>query len=107
MACVHGARDNLLSRGRWICGVERAAFTGGGSMQRRVEAINGFVNNRQIQDGVVDHRGSGNFRSRKQAEEGFSLIEVLISMVILTVGMVSLLGCSGWRCQRRKPRSRT
>ena len=39
--------------------------------------------------------GSGNFRSRKQAEEGFSLIEVLISMVILTVGMVSLLGVFG------------
>jgi len=37
----------------------------------------------------------GNFRGRKQAEGGFSLIEVLISMVILTVGLVSLLGVFG------------
>jgi prepilin-type N-terminal cleavage/methylation domain-containing protein len=34
-------------------------------------------------------------RARKQAESGFSLIEVMISMVILTVGLVSLLGVFG------------
>lgn len=34
-------------------------------------------------------------RTRKPSESGFSLIEVLISMVILTVGMVSLLGVFG------------
>ncbi len=34
-------------------------------------------------------------RARKQAEGGFSLLEVMISMVILTVGMVSLLGVFG------------
>jgi prepilin-type N-terminal cleavage/methylation domain-containing protein len=33
--------------------------------------------------------------ARKQAESGFSLIEVMISMVILTVGLVSLLGVFG------------
>ena len=33
--------------------------------------------------------------TRKQAESGFSLIEVMISMVILTVGLVSLLGVFG------------
>jgi len=33
--------------------------------------------------------------ARKQAEAGFSLIEVMLSMVILTVGLVSLLGVFG------------
>jgi prepilin-type N-terminal cleavage/methylation domain-containing protein len=37
----------------------------------------------------------GNSRAEKQAEGGFSLIEVLMSMVVLTVGMVSLLGVFG------------
>ncbi|MGB9205066.1 MAG: prepilin-type N-terminal cleavage/methylation domain-containing protein [Terriglobales bacterium] len=32
---------------------------------------------------------------RKEAESGFSLIEVMISMVILTVGLVSVLGVFG------------
>jgi prepilin-type N-terminal cleavage/methylation domain-containing protein len=32
---------------------------------------------------------------RKPAERGFSLLEVLISMVVLTVGLVSLLGVFG------------
>jgi prepilin-type N-terminal cleavage/methylation domain-containing protein len=40
-------------------------------------------------------RRSGKFQVRKPAEEGFSLLEVLISMTILTVGMVSLLGVFG------------
>jgi prepilin-type N-terminal cleavage/methylation domain-containing protein len=41
-------------------------------------------------------RRGGNRRiGKKQAERGFSLIEVLISMVILTVGLVSLLGVFG------------
>jgi type II secretory pathway pseudopilin PulG len=34
-------------------------------------------------------------RERKPAEGGFSLVEVLVSMVVLTVGMVSLLGVFG------------
>ena len=34
-------------------------------------------------------------RRRQRAEGGFSLIEVMISMVILTVGLVSLLGVFG------------
>jgi len=34
-------------------------------------------------------------RARNQAESGFSLIEVMISMVILTVGLVSVLGVFG------------
>ena len=37
----------------------------------------------------------GNARVRKQAQSGFSLLEVMISMVILTVGLVSLLGVFG------------
>jgi type II secretory pathway pseudopilin PulG len=37
----------------------------------------------------------GNPRARKQAEGGFSLLEVVISMAVLTVGMVSLLGVFG------------
>jgi prepilin-type N-terminal cleavage/methylation domain-containing protein len=37
----------------------------------------------------------GNYRVRKQAEKGFSLLEVVISMAVLTVGMVSLLGVFG------------
>jgi len=36
-----------------------------------------------------------NFRSRKPAQAGFSLLEVVVSMAILTVGMVSLLGVFG------------
>ena len=38
---------------------------------------------------------SGNARVRKQAERGFSLLEVVISMAVLTVGLVSLLGVFG------------
>jgi prepilin-type N-terminal cleavage/methylation domain-containing protein len=34
-------------------------------------------------------------RMKKRAESGFSLIEVVISMAVLTVGMVSLLGVFG------------
>ncbi len=37
----------------------------------------------------------GNYRVRKQAESGFSLLEVVISMAVLTVGLVSLLGVFG------------
>ncbi len=37
----------------------------------------------------------GKFRVRKPAEQGFSLIEVVVSMAVLTVGMVSLLGVFG------------
>ncbi len=37
----------------------------------------------------------GNSRVRKQAERGFSLLEVMISLVVLTVGLVSLLGVFG------------
>jgi prepilin-type N-terminal cleavage/methylation domain-containing protein len=37
----------------------------------------------------------GSSRAAKQAEGGFSLIEVLMSMAVLTVGMVSLLGVFG------------
>lgn len=40
-------------------------------------------------------RRDGNARLQKQAERGFSLLEVLISMVVLTVGLVSLLGVFG------------
>jgi type II secretory pathway pseudopilin PulG len=38
---------------------------------------------------------NGNSPVRKRAEGGFSLLEVLISMVVLTVGLVSLLGVFG------------
>jgi prepilin-type N-terminal cleavage/methylation domain-containing protein len=37
----------------------------------------------------------GNARGQKPAQSGFSLLEVLISMVVLTVGLVSLLGVFG------------
>jgi type II secretory pathway pseudopilin PulG len=37
----------------------------------------------------------GNSRVRKQTEDGFSLLEVVISMAVLTVGLVSLLGVFG------------
>jgi prepilin-type N-terminal cleavage/methylation domain-containing protein len=40
-------------------------------------------------------RRGGNSRVRRQAENGFSLLEVVISMAVLTVGMVSLLGVFG------------
>jgi len=40
-------------------------------------------------------RRSRDSRGRKAAESGFSLIEVVISMAVLTVGMVSLLGVFG------------
>ena len=35
------------------------------------------------------------FASKKIEQEGFSLIEVMISMVIITIGLVSLLGVMG------------
>ena len=38
---------------------------------------------------------AGNSRVRKQTEDGFSLLEVMISMAVLTVGLVSLLGVFG------------
>jgi prepilin-type N-terminal cleavage/methylation domain-containing protein len=37
----------------------------------------------------------GNSRVRRRAERGFSLLEVVISMAVLTVGLVSLLGVFG------------
>jgi len=37
----------------------------------------------------------GNSQMRKQAEGGVSLLEVVISMAVLTVGMVSMLGVFG------------
>jgi type II secretory pathway pseudopilin PulG len=37
----------------------------------------------------------GSDRVRKQAERGFSLLEVVLSMAVRTVGMVSLLGVFG------------
>jgi len=37
----------------------------------------------------------GNSQMRKQAEDGVSLLEVVISMAVLTVGMVSMLGVFG------------
>jgi prepilin-type N-terminal cleavage/methylation domain-containing protein len=40
-------------------------------------------------------RRGGNGRESKAADSGFSLLEVLISMSILTVGLVSLLGVFG------------
>ena len=42
----------------------------------------------------IGKRG-GNSRFPKPAESGFSLLEVVISMAILTVGLVSLLGVFG------------
>jgi type II secretory pathway pseudopilin PulG len=39
--------------------------------------------------------GGGNSRVPKGAEGGFSLLEVVISMAVLTVGLVSLLGVFG------------
>jgi len=41
------------------------------------------------------NRRSANPRIGKRAQRGFSLIEVMISMVILTVGLISLLGVFG------------
>ena len=38
---------------------------------------------------------AGNSRVRKQTQDGFSLLEVVISMAVLTVGLVSLLGVFG------------
>ena len=38
---------------------------------------------------------SGSSRVRRSAERGFSLLEVVVSMALLTVGMVSLLGVFG------------
>lgn len=40
-------------------------------------------------------RRNRQFRSFKQAEGGFTLIEVVVSMAVLTIGMVSLLGVFG------------
>ena len=40
-------------------------------------------------------RRGGNCRVPKPAESGFSLLEVVISMAVLTVGLVSLLGVFG------------
>jgi type II secretory pathway pseudopilin PulG len=40
-------------------------------------------------------RRGGNSRAPKPAEGGFSLLEVVISMAVLTVGLVSLLGVFG------------
>jgi len=52
-------------------------------------------------------RGQRQFPVAEAGGGRISLIEVLISMVILTVGMVSLLGVFGLAMSRRKPRSRT
>jgi prepilin-type N-terminal cleavage/methylation domain-containing protein len=44
---------------------------------------------------MMTKMGSSMFRSDSRAEGGFTLIEVLVSMVILTVGLVTLLGVFG------------
>ena len=44
---------------------------------------------------IVQNRIGRISRRRKRAESGFSLIEVMISMAILTTGLVSLLGVFG------------
>jgi prepilin-type N-terminal cleavage/methylation domain-containing protein len=43
----------------------------------------------------TNNSGDERFRTHKQSEAGFSLIEVMISMVVLTVGLVSLLSVFG------------
>ena len=45
--------------------------------------------------GTSMSRRRGNSQVPKQSERGFSLLEVVISMAILTVGLVSLLGVFG------------
>ena len=40
-------------------------------------------------------RPRGDSRAEKQAQDGFSLLEVMTSIVLLTVGLVSLLGVIG------------
>jgi prepilin-type N-terminal cleavage/methylation domain-containing protein len=45
--------------------------------------------------GTAMIRHSRNARAPKEAQGGFSLIEVMVSMVVLTVGLVSLLGVFG------------
>jgi prepilin-type N-terminal cleavage/methylation domain-containing protein len=47
-----------------------------------------------IRDTTRIKRGA-NSRTRKSAERGFSLLEVVMSMAVLTVGLVSLLGVFG------------
>jgi type IV pilus modification protein PilV len=44
---------------------------------------------------VIRRGKSTNDQSRKHGQHGFSLLEVIISMVVLTVGLVSLLGVFG------------
>jgi prepilin-type N-terminal cleavage/methylation domain-containing protein len=48
---------------------------------------------KQMRTATIEQGGKAPMRRR--AENGFSLLEVLISMVILTVGLVSLLGVFG------------
>jgi prepilin-type N-terminal cleavage/methylation domain-containing protein len=45
--------------------------------------------------GAAMIRQGGDCPARKQAQGGFSLLEVMISIVLLTVGLVSLLGVFG------------
>jgi len=45
--------------------------------------------------GAAMIRQNGSFRVRKNPEAGFTLIEVMVSMGVLTVGLVSLLGVFG------------
>ena len=45
--------------------------------------------------GAAMIRRSGHFRVRKNRQAGFTLIEVMVSMAVLTVGLVSLLGVFG------------
>lgn len=40
-------------------------------------------------------RRNESYRARRQAQSGFTLLEVLVSMAVLTIGLVSLLGVFG------------
>lgn len=53
-----------------------------------------FANQRFLRKGKVKHYKDGNKRNPLQSNEGFTLLEILIALVIISVGLLSLASIS-------------
>ncbi len=46
--------------------------------------------------GAVDRRGPAPARGRLASREGFSLVEVIVALMVLTIGLLGMAAATGW-----------